>query len=49
VDDALRHQADIVLEVLSHARRVFGADQAPADPPAFVAPADLEQRLGDWF
>jgi hypothetical protein len=49
VDEALHEQADSALQVLSHARSVFGADQAPADPPAFVAPADLEQRLGDRF
>jgi hypothetical protein len=49
VDDALQHQADIVIQVLSHAQKVFGGDQAPADPPAFVAPTDLEQQLGDWF
>jgi hypothetical protein len=49
VDDALQEQANLVLQVLSRARRVFGADQAPADPPAFVAPADLEQHLGNWF
>jgi hypothetical protein len=49
VNDALQTQADTVLQVLAHAQKVFGGDQAPADPPAFRAPADLEQRLGNRF
>jgi hypothetical protein len=49
VNDALHAQAETVLALLAHAQNVFGADRPPADPPAFAAPPDLEQRLGNRF
>ncbi len=50
MDPALLHQASNVLAVLNRAQQLFGGDQPPADPPAFVAPADLEDDLGrGWF
>jgi hypothetical protein len=39
-----------VLGLLSRARHLFGGDTPAADPPAFVAPPDLEDDLGrGWF
>ena len=38
--------ASTVLGLLTRARQLFGGDTPPADPPAFVAPADLEADLG---
>jgi hypothetical protein len=50
VDPALEQQAGNVLVVLNRARQLFGGDRPSADPPAFVAPADLEDDLGrGWF
>jgi hypothetical protein len=50
VDPALLQQASDVLAVLNRAQQLFGGDRPPADPPAFVAPADLEDNLGrGWF
>jgi hypothetical protein len=49
VDIALQQQARNVLDVLSRAHKVFGGDRPPADPPAFVAPRDLEDNLGRGF
>jgi hypothetical protein len=50
VDPALLHQASNVLALLNRAQQLFGRDRPPADPPAFVAPADLEDDLGrGWF
>jgi hypothetical protein len=46
VDEALHDQTAAVLRVLTHARTVFGGDELPIDPPAFAAPADLEDDLG---
>ena len=50
MDRALQQEATNVLAVLARARQLFGGDQPPADPPAFMAPPDLEQNLGrGWF
>jgi hypothetical protein len=50
VDPALQHEASNVLGSLFRARQLFGGDRPPADPPAFVAPPDLEANLGrGWF
>jgi hypothetical protein len=50
VDTALHQEASNVLGLLSRARQLFGGDVPPADPPAFVAPPDLEADLGGgWF
>jgi hypothetical protein len=50
VEPALQHEATTVLAALARVRQVFGADEPPADPPAFVAPPDLECNLGrGWF
>lgn len=46
MDPALAHQASNVLALLNRAQQLFGGGQPPADPPAFVAPADLEDGLG---
>lgn len=46
MDPALLNEASNVLALLSRAQRLFGGDAPPADPPAFVAPADLEDNLG---
>ncbi len=47
---ALHHEASNALDLLSHAQQLFGGTAAPADPPAFVAPPDLEHNLGGgWF
>lgn len=35
-----------VLDALARARTLFGGGTAPADPPAFAAPRDLERDLG---
>ena len=43
VDD--RVAAD-VLDALARARTLFGGGTVPADPPAFAAPRDLEDDLG---
>ena len=50
MDAALHQEASNVLGLLSRARQLFGGDVPPADPPAFVAPPDLEADLGGgWF
>jgi hypothetical protein len=50
VEPALLHQASDVLALLDRAQQLFGGDRPPADPPAFVAPVDLEDNLGrGWF
>jgi hypothetical protein len=50
VDIALQQQAGQVLDVLSRAKKVFGGDTTPVDPPSFLPPEDLEQNLGrGWF
>jgi hypothetical protein len=50
VDAALQNQAIEVLRMLSRARQLFGGDAPPADPPAFIAPAELEDNLGGgWY
>jgi hypothetical protein len=50
VDAALHQEASNVLGVLSRAQQLFGGQALPADPPAFVAPTDLEADLGrGWF
>jgi hypothetical protein len=43
---ALQQQTNTVLSLLARAQNVFGGERPPADPPAFVAPADLEDDLG---
>lgn len=35
-----------VLQALARARTLFGGGTAPADPPVFAAPRDLEDGLG---
>jgi hypothetical protein len=50
VDTALHHEATNVLELLSRTQHLFGGQAPPADPPAFVAPPNLEADLGrGWF
>jgi hypothetical protein len=50
VDPALQQEASNVLAMLSRVQRLFGGDAPPADPPAFVAPPDVEADLGrGWF
>jgi hypothetical protein len=50
VERALQQEASNVLAVLSRGTQLFGGDVPPADPPAFVAPLDLEHNLGrGWF
>ena len=50
MDTALHQQATNVLGLLSRAQQLFGGQEPPADPPAFVAPPDLEADLGHgWF
>jgi hypothetical protein len=44
--DVLRQQASAVLDVLSRVQKVFGGDCAPAAPPAFAPPRDLEKDVG---
>ena len=46
MDAALHQEASNVLGLLSRAQQVFGGQAPPADPPAFVAPPDLEANLG---
>jgi hypothetical protein len=46
VNDGLQSQTDAVLRALTHARAVFGGDELPVDPPAFVERRDLEDDLG---
>jgi hypothetical protein len=46
----LHHEARNTLDLLSRAQQLFGGQTVPADPPAFVAPPDLEDDLGEgWF
>jgi hypothetical protein len=50
VNSALQQQTTTVLGLVSRVRQLFGGELPPADPPAFVAPPDLEQDLGrGWF
>ena len=50
MDAALHQEATNVLGLLSRAQQLFGGQAPPADPPAFVAPPDLEADLGrGWF
>jgi hypothetical protein len=50
VDAALHQEASKVLGLLSRAQQLFGGDEPPADPPAFVAPPGLDADLGrGWF
>jgi hypothetical protein len=50
VDTALHQETTNVLGLLSRAQQLFGGDTPPADPPAFVAPPDLEDDLSrGWF
>jgi hypothetical protein len=50
VYSALHHEARNTLDLLSRAQQLFGGQTRPADPPAFVAPPDLEDDLGEgWF
>ena len=50
MDAALHKQATNVLGLLSRAQQLLGGDVLPADPPAFVAPPELEADLGrGWF
>jgi hypothetical protein len=46
VDAALHQEATNVLGLLSRAQQLFGGQAPPAEPPAFVAPPDLEADLG---
>ncbi|MDT5114445.1 MAG: hypothetical protein QOE30_184 [Mycobacterium sp.] len=46
MDEGLQNQTEAVLRTLARARTVFGSDELPVDPPAFGAPADLEDDLG---
>jgi hypothetical protein len=46
VDVSLQQQASHVLDLLSRAQKVFGCDEHPSPPPAFVNRADLEDDLG---
>lgn len=46
MDTGLQQQVGTVLDVLSRAQQVFGGDRVPADPPAFIAPRDLEDDIG---
>jgi hypothetical protein len=47
VYSALHHEARNALELLSRAQQLFGGQTPPADPPAFAAPPDLEDDLGE--
>jgi hypothetical protein len=50
VDEGLAYPTKAVLHALARAQALFGADQVPADPPAFVARPDLEDHLGlGWY
>lgn len=50
MENALDHEARHTLDLLSRVQQLFGGSAAPADPPAFVAPPDLEHNLGGgWF
>jgi hypothetical protein len=50
VYSALHHEARHTLELLAKVQQLFGGPAAPADPPAFVPPPDLEHHLGGgWF
>ena len=47
---ATHQQATEVLGLLSRAQQLFGAPAAPAEPPPFGVPRDLEADLGHgWF
>ena len=46
MDAALHQHTSTALGLLTRARKLFGGDTPPADPPAFAAPADLEADLG---
>jgi hypothetical protein len=50
VDTALHQEVTDVVGLLSRAQQLFNGQDPPADPPAFVAPPDLEADLGrGWF
>ncbi|MDA2893418.1 hypothetical protein PDG61_21060 [Mycolicibacterium sp. BiH015] len=50
MEPALQQETRHVLGMLSRVQHLFGRDQLPADPPAFVPPAGLEDDLGrGWF
>lgn len=42
----ITQHADTVLAVVACARNVFGGHSAPAAPPEFAAPRDLQDNLG---
>ena len=50
MDAALHEETTNVLGLLNRAQQLFGGQATPADPPAFIAPPDLEADLGrGWF
>ena len=50
MSNALHHEASHTLDLLARVQQLFGGETAPADPPAFVPPPDLEHHLGGgWF
>ena len=50
MEPALQQETSDVLGMLGRVQRLFGGDRLPADPPAFVPPAGLEDDLGrGWF
>ena len=50
MSSAIHHEAAHALDLLSRVQQLFGGQIAPADPPAFVPPPDLEHHLGgSWF
>jgi hypothetical protein len=49
VNPTLTPLTDHVLRVLHRAQNIFGGDTAPAGPPAFAAPRELEDDLGRGF
>jgi hypothetical protein len=49
VDPKLEQQTQRVLGLVARAHNVFGGDTAPAGPPEFAAPRDLEDNLGKGY
>ena len=42
----IEREIDSVLDVVTHAQKVFGGDTPPTAPPQFASPRDLADDLG---
>ena len=49
VNPKLEHEANTVLGLVCRARKVFGGDTAPIEPPDFAANRHIEDNLGRGY